>query len=106
MSHHRLRLLHTRSPQGGISEIVASVYNLFNNIYVQFQIKNCLDFPAGEQIGKNRTPSFRYPSDHFSLVCDFELLPPTENGKESGSGSGSDGENETEVEGSKHGSIQ
>nr|AAT94521.1 GH03334p [Drosophila melanogaster] len=72
----------------------------------RLKIKNCLYFPAGEQIGKNRTPSFQYPSDHFSLVCDFELLPPTENGKESGSGSGSDGENETEVEGSKHGSIQ
>ncbi|KAH8358915.1 hypothetical protein KR093_003245, partial [Drosophila rubida] len=38
------------------------------------QIKNCLEFPVGEQIGKNRTPSFQYPSDHFSLVCDFELL--------------------------------
>ncbi|XP_030571717.1 nocturnin isoform X2 [Drosophila novamexicana] len=40
----------------------------------QLKIKNCLEFPAGEQIGKNRTPSFQYPSDHFSLVCDFELL--------------------------------
>jgi len=67
-----------------------------------FQIKNCLNFPEGEQIGKNRTPSYQYPSDHFSLVCDFELLPSAENGKESAS----DGKNETEVEGSKHGSIQ
>ncbi|XP_016985046.1 nocturnin isoform X8 [Drosophila rhopaloa] len=66
----------------------------------RLKIKNCLDFPAGEQIGKNRTPSYQYPSDHFSLVCDFELLPSMENGKES------DGENETEAEGSKHGSIQ
>ncbi|XP_023172045.2 nocturnin isoform X1 [Drosophila hydei] len=40
----------------------------------QLKIKNCLEFPAGEQIGKNRTPSFEYPSDHFSLVCDFELV--------------------------------
>ncbi|XP_030373525.1 nocturnin isoform X2 [Scaptodrosophila lebanonensis] len=40
----------------------------------QLKIKNCLEFPAGEQIGKNRTPCFQYPSDHFSLVCDFELL--------------------------------
>ncbi|XP_015022796.2 nocturnin isoform X4 [Drosophila mojavensis] len=40
----------------------------------QLKIKNCLEFPAGEQIGKNRTPCFEYPSDHFSLVCDFELL--------------------------------
>ncbi|KAL7730654.1 hypothetical protein ACLKA6_003431 [Drosophila palustris] len=40
----------------------------------KLKIKNCLEFPAAEQIGKNRTPSFQYPSDHFSLVCDFELL--------------------------------
>ncbi|XP_034114813.1 nocturnin isoform X2 [Drosophila albomicans] len=40
----------------------------------QLKIKNCLEFPAGDQIGKNRTPCFQYPSDHFSLVCDFELL--------------------------------
>lgn len=40
---------------------------------LNLQIINCLEFPAGEQIGKNRTPSIQYPSDHFSLVCDFEL---------------------------------
>ncbi|KAH8406636.1 hypothetical protein KR222_000254, partial [Zaprionus bogoriensis] len=40
----------------------------------QLKIKNCLEFPGGEQIGKNRTPSYQYPSDHFSLVCDFELI--------------------------------
>ncbi|XP_017036729.1 nocturnin isoform X3 [Drosophila kikkawai] len=68
----------------------------------RLKIKNCLDFPAGEQIGKNRTPSFQYPSDHFSLVCDFELLPSMDNGK----GSDSEGENGTEMEGSKHGSFQ
>ncbi|XP_017113812.1 nocturnin isoform X2 [Drosophila elegans] len=66
----------------------------------RLKIKNCLDFPAGEQIGKNRTPSFQYPSDHFSLVCDFELLPSMDNGKES------DGEKGTETKGGKHGSIQ
>ncbi|KAH8243483.1 hypothetical protein KR032_007773 [Drosophila birchii] len=68
----------------------------------RLKIKNCLDFPAGEQIGKNRTPSFQYPSDHFSLVCDFELLPSMDNGKDCDS----EGENGTETEGSKHGSIQ
>ncbi|XP_016993518.1 nocturnin isoform X4 [Drosophila takahashii] len=66
----------------------------------RLKIKNCLDFPEGEQIGKNRTPSYQYPSDHFSLVCDFELLPSMENGKESAS----DEENGTE--GSKHGTIR
>ncbi|XP_046866568.1 nocturnin isoform X2 [Drosophila willistoni] len=40
----------------------------------QLKIKNCLAFPDGEEIGKNRTPSYQYPSDHFSLVCDFELI--------------------------------
>lgn len=30
-------------------------------------------FPKANEIGKNRTPSFQYPSDHFSLVCDFEF---------------------------------
>ncbi|XP_003736916.2 nocturnin isoform X1 [Drosophila pseudoobscura] len=68
------------------------------------KIKNCLEFPAGEEIGKNRTPSYRYPSDHFSLVCDFELLdgpPPT-----SGSGDQADKASDSEGEGSKHGNIQ
>uniref|UniRef100_A0AAG5CVW5 Nocturnin n=1 Tax=Anopheles atroparvus TaxID=41427 RepID=A0AAG5CVW5_ANOAO len=41
-------------------------------------VKNCLMFPSGEQIGVDRTPSFQYPSDHFSLLCDIELKPPTE----------------------------
>uniref|UniRef100_A0A182QRX9 Nocturnin n=1 Tax=Anopheles farauti TaxID=69004 RepID=A0A182QRX9_9DIPT len=40
-------------------------------------VKNCLMFPSGEEIGVDRTPSFQYPSDHFSLVCDIELKPPT-----------------------------
>lgn len=31
-------------------------------------------FPDGEQVGRNRAPSLRYPSDHFSLVCDFDVL--------------------------------
>nr|XP_014094314.1 nocturnin isoform X1 [Bactrocera oleae] len=40
----------------------------------QFKVRNCLEFPRDDEVGKNRTPSFQYPSDHFSLVCDFELL--------------------------------
>uniref|UniRef100_A0A8W7K5V5 Nocturnin n=1 Tax=Anopheles albimanus TaxID=7167 RepID=A0A8W7K5V5_ANOAL len=36
-------------------------------------VRNCLMFPSGEEIGIDRTPSFQYPSDHFSLVCDIEL---------------------------------
>ncbi|XP_054275285.1 nocturnin isoform X2 [Macrosteles quadrilineatus] len=32
-----------------------------------------LEFPTGEEIGKDRIPSMSYPSDHFSLVCDLLL---------------------------------
>lgn len=39
----------------------------------QITVKNCLMFPAGEEISPDRTPCYQYPSDHFSLVCDFEL---------------------------------
>ncbi|KAM7418525.1 hypothetical protein PAMA_015911 [Pampus argenteus] len=33
-----------------------------------------LDMPTEEQIGPNRLPSFSYPSDHLSLVCDFSFM--------------------------------
>ncbi|XP_057700175.1 nocturnin isoform X2 [Corythoichthys intestinalis] len=32
-----------------------------------------LDMPSEEEIGPNRLPSFSYPSDHLSLVCDFSF---------------------------------
>ncbi|XP_068606786.1 nocturnin-like [Brachionichthys hirsutus] len=32
-----------------------------------------LDLPTEEQIGPDRLPSFGYPSDHLSLVCDFSF---------------------------------
>ncbi|MFT7807432.1 nocturnin-like isoform X1 [Arapaima gigas] len=32
-----------------------------------------LDFPTEEQIGPNRLPSYNYPSDHLSLVCDISF---------------------------------
>ncbi|XP_065359369.1 nocturnin isoform X2 [Calliphora vicina] len=44
------------------------------------KVKNCLEFPEGDEIGKNRTPSFQYPSDHFSLICDFEIIDQQPNG--------------------------
>ncbi|XP_013790299.1 nocturnin-like [Limulus polyphemus] len=34
-------------------------------------LESVLDLPRKEDIGENRVPSFRYSSDHFSLVCDF-----------------------------------
>ncbi|KAF2892734.1 hypothetical protein ILUMI_13440 [Ignelater luminosus] len=36
-------------------------------------VEAVLDFPSSEDIGEDRVPSFLYPSDHFSLVCDFRL---------------------------------
>ncbi|XP_055689747.1 nocturnin isoform X2 [Lutzomyia longipalpis] len=40
----------------------------------KMKVNNCLMFPQDNEIGKDRVPSFQYPSDHFSLVCDFEFL--------------------------------
>ncbi|XP_064190593.1 nocturnin-like isoform X1 [Anguilla rostrata] len=35
-----------------------------------------LELPTAEQIGPDRLPSYSYPSDHLSLVCDFSFLDP------------------------------
>ncbi|KAF5278843.1 hypothetical protein FQR65_LT03531 [Abscondita terminalis] len=37
-------------------------------------VEAVLDFPSGDEIGQDRVPSYLYPSDHFSLVCDFRLV--------------------------------
>ncbi|NP_001089262.1 nocturnin S homeolog [Xenopus laevis] len=37
------------------------------------RVNNALGLPTEEQIGPNRLPSFNYPSDHLSLVCDFSF---------------------------------
>lgn len=37
------------------------------------EVEAVLDFPSEEEIGEDRVPSFSYPSDHFSLVCDLKL---------------------------------
>lgn len=36
-------------------------------------VEAALQFPTGEELGEGKAPSFRYPSDHFSLVCDFRI---------------------------------
>ena len=41
-------------------------------------VDQVLPFPTGLQIGAGRVPSLQYPSDHFSLVVDFELLSSPE----------------------------
>lgn len=38
------------------------------------KIKSILDVAVEEEIGKDRLPSLRYPSDHLSLVCDFIVM--------------------------------
>jgi nocturnin len=43
-----------------------------------FTVEAVLDFPTGEEIGEGRVPSFGYPSDHFSLVCDFRFKNASE----------------------------
>ncbi|XP_068913744.1 nocturnin isoform X5 [Tenebrio molitor] len=37
------------------------------------EVEAVLELPTGEEIGEDRVPSFSYPSDHFSLVCDFKI---------------------------------
>ncbi|CAJ1052950.1 nocturnin-like isoform X1 [Xyrichtys novacula] len=37
------------------------------------RVDSVLDMPTEEQIGPNRLPSFSYPSDHLSLVCDLSF---------------------------------
>uniref|UniRef100_UPI00398EB292 nocturnin-like isoform X1 n=2 Tax=Pristiophorus japonicus TaxID=55135 RepID=UPI00398EB292 len=39
-----------------------------------FRVNRLLNLPTEEQIGPNRLPSFHYPSDHLSLVCEFSFL--------------------------------
>ncbi|KAJ8867420.1 hypothetical protein PR048_031221 [Dryococelus australis] len=38
-----------------------------------FSVDAVLNLPSGEDIGEGRVPSFSYPSDHFSLVCDLRF---------------------------------
>ena len=40
-------------------------------------VETLLDIPSEEQIGPDRLPSYHYPSDHLSLLCDisFRELP-------------------------------
>lgn len=40
------------------------------------EVEAVLEMPTGEEIGDGRVPSLAYPSDHFSLVCDFKIGEP------------------------------
>ncbi|KAM9375495.1 nocturnin-like [Pholidichthys leucotaenia] len=37
------------------------------------QVESLLDIPTEEQIGPDRLPSYHYPSDHLSLLCDVSF---------------------------------
>ncbi|XP_044734324.1 nocturnin isoform X2 [Chrysoperla carnea] len=39
----------------------------------KFMVNSVLEFPSGDEIGEGRVPSLSYPSDHFSLLCDFRI---------------------------------
>ncbi|XP_053487815.1 nocturnin isoform X1 [Ictalurus furcatus] len=39
-----------------------------------FSVDGVLSMPSEEQIGPDRLPSYHYPSDHLSLVCDFSFI--------------------------------
>ncbi|XP_036424630.1 nocturnin isoform X1 [Colossoma macropomum] len=39
-----------------------------------FSVDAVLSMPSEEQIGPDRLPSYHYPSDHLSLVCDLSFI--------------------------------
>lgn len=43
-----------------------------------FHVDAVLELPSEEQIGPDRLPSYHYPSDHLSLVCDLSFAEPTQ----------------------------
>ncbi|XP_060520021.1 nocturnin isoform X2 [Cylas formicarius] len=45
----------------------------------KLEVESVLEIPSGEDIGEDRVPSLSYPSDHFSLVCDFKIRTDGDN---------------------------
>ncbi|XP_010900483.3 nocturnin isoform X2 [Esox lucius] len=45
-----------------------------------FAVDTLLDIPTEEQIGPDRLPSYHYPSDHLSLICDVYFRDPKDHG--------------------------
>ncbi|ERL84882.1 hypothetical protein D910_02305 [Dendroctonus ponderosae] len=39
----------------------------------KLDVDGVLELPTEKDIGPDRVPSLRYPSDHFSLICDFRI---------------------------------
>ncbi|XP_053646071.1 nocturnin isoform X1 [Cherax quadricarinatus] len=42
---------------------------------LSLHVEGGLDVPTEDDLGPGRAPNLAYPSDHFSLVCDFTFLP-------------------------------
>lgn len=53
-------------------EVCHTIDYIFHS-QAHFDVDAVLQFPTGEEMGAGRVPSLQYPSDHFSLVCDFRL---------------------------------
>ena len=64
-------------PEGGEQHVCRTLDYIWYTDHA-LKLKALLNFPTDEQIGQDRLPSFRYPSDHFSLVAEFALLKATE----------------------------
>ncbi|XP_055014943.1 nocturnin-like [Boleophthalmus pectinirostris] len=45
------------------------------------RVHTLLDIPSEEQIGPDRLPSYHYPSDHLSLLCDLSFIEQTDTHK-------------------------
>lgn len=58
-------------PRGEMCHTIDYIWHSKDSI----QPVTLLQFPSGDEIGENRLPSWSYPSDHFSLVCDFVIRP-------------------------------
>lgn len=59
-----------RESEGEVCHTIDYIFHSQDTLAVE----SLLEFPTGEDIGPGRVPSLNYPSDHFSLVCDFQLL--------------------------------
>ncbi|XP_050415085.2 nocturnin [Patella vulgata] len=59
------------SPLGPVAYCRTIDFVLFSKN--KLAVSSILKFPTEEEIGEKRLPSFNYPSDHLSLVCDFQF---------------------------------
>ncbi|XP_071446924.1 nocturnin isoform X2 [Hetaerina americana] len=65
-----------RESEGEVCHTIDYIFHSQDSLAVEA----LLEFPTGEDIGPGRVPSLSYPSDHFSLVCDFHILDASGNG--------------------------